>query len=94
MEPPVQTAAADPVWHLPRHAQEGTRGFNIAAKAPQGHQARRDAFGIAPLLVRVFDMADGVQDIRTQAIHGQDLVVHGGPRLAGGKWVASPHPGG
>ena len=94
MEPPVQTTAAEPVWHLPRHAQEGTRRFKIAAKAPHGHHARRDDFGIAHLLLRVFGMAERVQDICTQAIHGQDRVVHGGPRRSGEKWVASTHPGG
>jgi hypothetical protein len=94
MEPTVQTTAAEPMWQIPRHAQEGTRGFTVAAKAPHGHQARRDDFGIAHLLVRIFRMAERLQDIRTQAINGQDLVVHGGPRLSGGKWITSTHPGG
>ena len=94
MEPPVQTTAAEPVWHLLRPAQEGTRGFKIAAKEQHGHQARRDDFSIAHLLLRVFGMAYRVQDICTQAINRQDLVVPRGPRLSGGKWIASTHPGG
>jgi hypothetical protein len=72
MEPTVQTAAAEHVWHIPRHTQEGTRRFKIAAKEQHGYQARRDDFGIAHLLLRVFGMADRVQDICTQAIHGQN----------------------
>jgi hypothetical protein len=94
VEPMVLTTAAEHVWHIPRRAQEGTRRFKIAAKEPHGHQARRDDFGITHLLWRVFGMAYRVQDLCTQAIHGQDLVVHGEPRLSGGKWVASTHPGG
>src|SRR5688572_20618034 len=94
MEPTVHTTPAKHVWHIPRRAQEGTRGFTMAAKEEHGHQACRDDFGIAHLLVRIFRMAERLQDIRTQAIHGQDLVVHGGPRLSGGRWVASTHPGG
>jgi hypothetical protein len=57
VEPTVHTTAAEPVWHIPRRAQEGTRRFNIAANEPHGHQARRDDFGITHLLLRVFGMA-------------------------------------
>jgi hypothetical protein len=70
MEPTVQTAAAEQVWHVSRHAQEGACRFKVAAKAQPGHQARRDDFGIAHLLLRVFGMADRIQEICTQAIHG------------------------
>ena len=65
MEPPVHTTPAEPVWHILRHAHEGTRGFKVAAKAPHGHQARRDDFRITHLLLRVFGMADRVQEICT-----------------------------
>ena len=96
MGPTVHTTAAEQVWHIPRRAQEGTRGFKVATKEPHGHQAHRDDFGIAQLLLRVFGMADRVQDIGTQAIHGQDCVVHGASsfRREGGylhsPWRMSP----
>ena len=70
MEPTVHTTAAEHVGQIPRRAQEGTRGLKVAAKEEHGHQARRDDFGIAHLLWRVFGMADRVQDICTHAIHG------------------------
>jgi hypothetical protein len=97
MEPTVHTTAAAQVWHLPRPAQAGTRRFDIAATEPHGHHARRDDFGIAHLRWRVFGLADRVQDSCTQAVDGQDLVVHGGAssfRSEGGRlhspWRMSP----
>jgi hypothetical protein len=44
MEPPVHTTPAEQVWPRPRRAQEGTRGFKIAATEEHGHHVRMGAF--------------------------------------------------
>jgi hypothetical protein len=93
MEPTGHTLAAEPGWHSPRPAQEGRRGFTAAANAPPGPQVRRDDVGIAQLRLRVVGMAARVHAICPDASNGQDRSVQGRPRLAGGRGVASSHPG-
>src|SRR5215831_14394076 len=77
MESTVQTTTTQHMGDISRRAQEGTRGFKVAAKEPHGHQARRDDFRIAHLVLHIFGMADGIQDVGTQTIHGYNLVIHG-----------------
>src|SRR5687768_7143582 len=83
MQSAVQTTAAEHVWNILGCAQQRTRGFKVAAKEEHGHQARRDDFRVPHPLLRIFDMADGVQDVGTQTIHGYDLVIHGSLVLQG-----------
>jgi len=60
MKSTVQTTTTQHVGDLARRAQEGTRGFKVAAKEHHGDQARRDDFRIAHLVVQIFGMTDGV----------------------------------
>src|SRR5262245_5946877 len=73
----VQTTPTQHAWPIARWAQQRTCGFKVAAQELQGYQTRRDDFRIAPPLLRVLDMAEGVQDVGTQTRHGYDLVIHG-----------------
>ncbi len=82
-QPTVETTATEHGWDRRRGAQPHPRRLKGAANTSQGHEARRDDLGVAHLVWRVFAMADGAQHV-TPAIQGQDLLVHGEPRLAGG----------
>src|SRR5919108_1416575 len=77
MQAAVQTTPTQHVWHIARGAQQRTRHCKVAAQEPQGYKARRDDFRITHPLLRLLDMAEGVQDIGTQTIDGYDLVIHG-----------------
>jgi hypothetical protein len=91
----VHTTTAQQRGDIGRHAQQGTRRFNVPAQEPHGHPACRAAFGIAHLVLRVFSMAYGVQDLGTQAIQSSALLIQGGLVFQGReRGVASPHPGG
>jgi hypothetical protein len=78
MQSAVQTTTAEHVWDIWRHAQQGARRFKVPAQEHHGHQACRDDFGIAHLVLRVISMACGFQDVGIQAIHDKDLFIPGG----------------
>src|SRR5687768_8310100 len=77
MQSAVQTTPTQHVWHLARGAQQHTRGLTVAAQEQHGYQTRRDDFRITHPLLRVLNMAEGVQDIGTQTIDSYNLVIHG-----------------
>src|SRR5262245_16538092 len=64
-------------WHIARWAQQRARGFKGAAPDHHGHQARRDDCPITHPLLRSLDLAEGVQEVGTQTIEGDDLILHG-----------------
>jgi hypothetical protein len=96
MQSAVQTTTTQQAWPIARCAQQRTRGFKVAAQEQHGYQARCDDFRITHPLLRILDMAEGVQNIGTQTINGYDLVIHGNlvlPREVGclpSPWRKSP----
>src|SRR5215472_7097364 len=77
MSSPVQATPAEHVWHIPRCAPQGPRRFKVAPKESHGHEGGRDDFRIAPFLLRLFRMAERLQEVGTQTIDGEDCLVHG-----------------
>jgi hypothetical protein len=57
--------------------------FEVSSKEDHGHQRRGHDFGISHFVLAVLRMVERGQEVGTQAINCQDLVVHGGPPRAG-----------
>jgi hypothetical protein len=58
--------------------------FEVATKEKHGYQCRRHDLCISHFLLAVFPMVKRFQEVVTQRLKRQDVVVHGGPPRAGG----------
>jgi hypothetical protein len=57
--------------------------FAVATKEPHGDKRCRHDLGISHVLLAVFPLVTRVQEVVTDTIDREDVVVHGGPPRAG-----------
>ena len=63
MQSAVQTTPTQHAWHIARCAQAALRAASkLLRKEQHGYQARRHDFRITHLLLRILDVAEGVQE--------------------------------